>query len=118
MDNGCAMNYHVFSQAKMLKVKNPYKQGEDIEFDFIGSLENFNEDVSYLLSLLHMPPKTRRNAMENKSSYEMVDVPIVNRGAPNIHSILDYSVPKVKKEMCDAIDQDSLCFPSLSTFKC
>lgn len=113
ISNGCKVNDHLISMAKYLKVTNPYS-GEEIKYDFIGSLENFKEDYEYLLNILKKPFNERvlvdvESSDDSKNTHSCKK----NQRLSRFSSELDYQNPKIKEDICRMIRQDNICFPSI-----
>lgn len=66
MSQGCIVEQHVITQSKFLKIQNPFTK-KDLEYSFIGSLENINEDIEFLLPILKAAPKDRKGIMKTMS---------------------------------------------------
>lgn len=66
MSQGCIVEQHVITQSKFLKIQNPFTK-KDLEYSFIGSLENINEDIEFLLPILKAAPKDRKGMMKTMS---------------------------------------------------
>lgn len=125
LTNGCMINFHAFTQAKYLRALNPWT-GENVEYDFIGSMATFQEDVSFLFSILREEPEKRRELMrrslpsnDNKmppTTLKDEDKPIRhnNEGSPSFHTTLNYDNPLVRDNMCKITKHDMLCFPSIN----
>lgn len=86
LDDGCGMNYHTFSQAKYFKQTNPYT-GKDLGYDFVGSLETFDEDFAFLRRILLLPPSERRKMVKYSLTVYDPQFHYINSiyGAPNMN---------------------------------
>lgn len=121
ISNGCIVDAHLFSHAKMLSIKHPYKEGL-LEFDFIGTLENFDEDVKFLFNLLEKSPLERKRIVKenkdpnpNSANILPTEIRRENQGLPHYHSSLDYNDPIIKSQMCQMVQHDNVCFPMVSS---
>lgn len=119
--NGCFVDAHAFSMAKHLAIKHPYKNGL-LEFDFLGSLENFDEDVLFLVDVLKMSPLKRKERIGNilkgidfEPITRNVKIEHQNVGPRSSHNSLNYSDPITKKDMCHMVQHDNACFPMIAS---
>lgn len=133
MSQGCIVEQHVITQSKFLKVYNPFTKKE-IDFSFIGSLENINDDIEFLLPILKAPPKDRmtimniltlaktraaklqkqsKNKVKNLSKLE--GSPLIrhkNKGKDHFHKMFDYTDLDTSKKMMSVLEHDYACFPT------
>lgn len=121
--NGCTYNKHVWTMANYLNVE--LKNGKKLQYDFIGSLEHYSEDMNWVMKILKMPPSQRRQAVQQerqrknvRNSLAAADgrkviVPQQNRGRSHVHSSLNYAEPDTSKKMCKLTSQDYQCFSGL-----
>lgn len=113
---GCTVDKHVWSMARYLNVKD--SNGKMIEYDFIGTLENIDEDLSFLLPILKAPPFKRREMLllslmnireeEKKDNNKKI---ILNKREKNGFS-LNYDDEDVRKKICLLVKHDYSCLGS------
>lgn len=111
LSQGCVMDKHVWSISRYLNIK--LADGSPIKYDFIGSLENIDEDMSLLLPILKMNPAARKKELKlSKKASNVKTLRVINAGAKYFHSSLDYNDSNISKKMCQLIMQDYACLGS------
>lgn len=108
LSKGCIVDKHVWSIARYLNIK--LADGSPIKYDFIGSLENIDQDMNLLLPILKMDPHLRKAQLKRSEKPTNVS-PIrrANIGASHFHSSLNYRDPNIVNKMCRLLMQDYAC---------
>lgn len=116
LSNGCVIDKHLWTVARYLNVHQ--KDGQRIRYDFIGSLENIDEDLNFLLPILRMSPTKRRAALRALAEHyeaaataatDVIPVRHANRGAQFFHTALKYDDEETRKKVCRIVEHDYVC---------
>lgn len=113
LSNGCVIDKHLWTIARYLNVHQ--KDGQRIRYDFIGSLENIDEDLNFLLPILRMSPTKRRAVLAEAAAAaavaatDVIPVRHANRGARFFHTALKYNDEQTRTKVCRIVEHDYVC---------